>query len=160
MPEHHYNLTIEWTGNQGSGTSGYRSYERSHVIRVDGKPAIQASSDPAFRGDPGRHNPEELLVASISSCHMLWYLHLCAEAGVIVTDYSDQASGIMEETASGSGFFREVTLKPVVIVADPAMMEQARELHQRANAMCFIANSLNFPVKHVPAIVCVADTVQ
>lgn len=159
MPEHHYNLTIEWTGNKGSGTSAYRAYERSHVIRVDGKPAIEGSSDPAFRGDPGRHNPEELLVASISSCHMLWYLHLCAEAGVIVTDYADKASAVMEETSTGSGFFREVTLKPVVIVADSSMMEQARELHHRANAMCFIANSLNFPVRHVPAIVCVADTV-
>ncbi|HEY0895650.1 MAG TPA: OsmC family protein [Sphingobacteriaceae bacterium] len=157
MPQHQYNLTLEWTGNKGSGTSSYRSYDRSHALSAEGKPLILASSDPAFRGDPARYNPEELLVASISSCHMLWYLHLCAEAGIVVLEYSDRARGIMDESTTGSGSFKEVTLKPLVLVSDPAMIEPAKELHHKANAMCFIANSLNFPVNHQPEITCGAD---
>ncbi len=157
MPHHHYNLNLEWTGNRGSGTTGYRNYDRSHTVSAEGKPLIFASSDPAFRGDPARYNPEELLVASISSCHMLWYLHLCAEAGIIVLKYADRAHGIMEESATGSGAFKEVTLRPLVVVSETAMIEPARELHHRANAMCFIANSLNFPVNHQPEIICATD---
>jgi organic hydroperoxide reductase OsmC/OhrA len=154
MPEHEYSLTVEWTGNTGSGTTSYRGYERSHTIVVEGKPAIMGSSDPGFRGDPSRYNPEELLLASLSSCHMLWYLHLCAEAGVIIVDYTDKARGVMEETTSGSGSFREVTLNPVVVVTEAGMIEKAVDLHQKANAMCFIANSVNFPVNHVPVTKC------
>ena len=142
--EHQYNLTVQWTGNTGTGTSNYGAFERSHSIFVDHKVEIMGSSDPAFRGDKTKHNPEELLLASISSCHMLWYLHLCAVAGIIVTDYIDNASGTMIETANGGGKFTAVTLYPVVTITDMAMMAKANEL-------CFIANSLNFPVCHKPA---------
>ena len=145
---HHYKTTIKWTGNLGPGTYTYKSYERSHTISVAGKQPIQGSSDAAFRGDKSKLNPEELLVSSLSACHMLWYLHLCAEAGVVVTDYSDDATGAMQETSDGGGFFTEVTLNPVVTVANQSMVGKATELHQTANALCFIANSVKFPVKH------------
>ncbi|GAB4022662.1 OsmC family protein [Spirosoma koreense] len=148
--EHHYSLTVEWTGNTGQGTASYRAYERSHTISVDDKVAILGSSDPAFRGDKTKHNPEELLVASLSTCHMLSYLHLCAEAGVVVVDYIDRAEGTMVETPEGGGHFTEVTLHPTVVVAEEAMIETANELHHQANKNCFIANSCNFPVHHKP----------
>lgn len=144
--QHMYNLSLQWTGNTGTGTSGYRQFERSHTISAEQKTPILASSDPAFRGDATRYNPEDLLVASLSSCHMLWYLHLCAEAGVIVVDYRDTATGIMEETAEGGGHFREVSLHPLVTVQSEAMLEPAQALHHRAHSLCFIANSVNFPV--------------
>jgi organic hydroperoxide reductase OsmC/OhrA len=147
---HHYNATIKWTGNKGSGTSGYRDYERSHSILLTDKPEILASSDPAFRGDKTKHNPEDLLLASLSSCHMLWYLHLCAEADIVIVDYVDNAIGTMLETADGSGYFSHVTLQPFVTVSDATMMKKANELHEKANEMCFIANSVNFPVHHKP----------
>jgi organic hydroperoxide reductase OsmC/OhrA len=146
--EHNYNLTVQWTGNKGTGTSGYKDFERSHTILVDNKVAILGSSDPAFRGDQTKHNPEDLLLASISSCHMLWYLHLCAVAGVIVTDYVDNATGVMIETADGGGKFTAVTLHPIVTVTNASMTDKANELHAKANQLCFIANSLNFPVHH------------
>lgn len=149
--QHNYNLTIKWTGNKGTGTSHYREYERSHAIFVDNKPDILASSDPAFRGDKTKHNPEELLLASLSSCHMLSYLHLCAVSGVVVTDYVDNATGIMIETSNGGGHFSEVTLNPIVTVTENSMIEKANELHKKANELCFIANSVNFPVHHKPA---------
>ena len=144
MSEHNYKAIIAWTGNQGKGTADYRGYERSHTISVDGKPTIPASSDPSFRGDRTRYNPEELLVASLSSCHMLWYLHLCSVAGVIVVDYIDTALGTMVETTSGSGYFKEVTLYPKVIVSDESMIEKANALHHEANKMCFVATLLTF----------------
>jgi organic hydroperoxide reductase OsmC/OhrA len=151
MPkQHHYNLTVQWTGNKGEGTSSYRAYDRNHIILADNKPEILGSSDPAFRGDKTRYNPEELLVASLSTCHMLSYLHLCAVAGVVVVWYTDKAEGIMEETAEGGGHFTEVILYPVVVVSEPSMIEKANELHHRANELCFIANSCNFPVRHQP----------
>jgi organic hydroperoxide reductase OsmC/OhrA len=148
--EHHYKTIIQWTGNKGTGTSGYRDYERSHVISTENKTVIDGSSDPAFRGDKTKHNPEDLFLSSLSACHMLWYLHFCSEAGIIVTDYTDEATGIMTETASGSGHFTEVTLHPTVTVAEASMMEKAEQLHHKANEYCFIANSVNFPVKHIP----------
>lgn len=151
MSEHYYQATITWTGNLGKGTAGYRGYERTHVINVDGKPTIPASSDPSFRGDRTRYNPEELLVASLSSCHMLWFLHLCSVSGVIVVDYTDEAKGTMVETADGAGYFKEVTLYPTVTVSDESMIEKANALHHEANKMCFIANSMNFPVLHNPS---------
>ncbi len=157
MPHHQYKINLSWTGNSGAGTKDYRSYERSHVITGENKPSIPGSSDPAFRGDAGRYNPEELLVASLSSCHMLWYLHLCAVAGIVVVDYQDHASGIMLETSDGGGYFTEVTLHPLVTITDAARIADANNIHQRAHQMCFIARSCNFPVHHQP--VChVADT--
>lgn len=114
------------------------------------KKNIYGSSDPLFRGDKTKHNPEDLLVSSLSACHMLWYLHLCSQAGVIVTDYIDNATGTMVETESGGGQFTEVTLNPKVTVTDKAMIEKANELHQKANELCFIASSVNFRVRHNP----------
>lgn len=148
MGTHTYQATITWTGNKGSGTSDYRAYDRSHTIAITNKADILGSSDPAFRGDKTKHNPEDLLISSLAACHMLWYLHLCAEAGVIVTDYSDQATGTMVETSNGGGHFTEVTLHPVVTVADASMIEKANQLHQKTNELCFVANSVNFPVHH------------
>jgi organic hydroperoxide reductase OsmC/OhrA len=148
--QHRYTLTTTWVGNKGSGTSDYKSYERGHDIEIPGKATLNCSSDPQFRGDKTRQNPEELLVASLSGCHMLWYLHLCAVNGVIVLNYVDEASGTMQENKDGSGQFTEVVLRPVVTVKDKSMIEKANELHHEANKMCFIARSVNFPVNHEP----------
>jgi organic hydroperoxide reductase OsmC/OhrA len=150
--QHEYALTINWNGNTGEGTANYRVYERSHTIIINGKPEISCSSDPAFRGDKTKHNPEELLVASLAGCHMLWYLHLCAEAGITVTAYTDNATGIMQETADGGGRFVSVTLNPVVTITEEPATGQAIFLHQKANELCFIANSVNFPVHHQPQV--------
>ena len=149
--QHHYQTNLEWTGNKGKGTLNYRSYDRNHTIKVAGKPDLLGSSDPSFRGDPTCYNPEELLVASLSSCHMLWFLHLCSEAGIIVVDYQDKASGTMQERKDGSGIFESVTLYPRVTITEESKMELAQSLHQQAHRMCFIANSCNFPVKHEPS---------
>ena len=147
---HSYSLNIKWTGNTGTGTSAYRAYERSHVLSAAGKPEISCSSDPVFRGDKTKYNPEEFLVAALSSCHMLFYLHLCADAGIVVVDYKDTPIGIMTETEEGGGYFTSVTLHPVVTVADGSMIEKANALHERANALCFIAGSCNFKIHHSP----------
>ena len=150
---HRYDVTVRWVGNQGSGTSSYRAYNRNHVIEAAGRPEIAGSSDPAFRGDKTRWNPEQLLVGSVSSCHKLWYLHLCAEAGVVVTAYEDHAEGSMAETADGGGYFTDVVLHPRVTIASGSDAELAHSLHQAAHAKCFVANSLNFPVRCEPEIV-------
>jgi len=151
--KHYYKAAVKWTGNKGEGTSSYKAYEREHIISVENKPDIMGSSDVSFRGNKNQHNPEELLVCSISSCHMLWYLHLCSEAGVIVVEYIDKPIGIMTETSNGSGYFTEVTLYPTVTVQDMKMMNKAKELHESANKLCFIANSVNFPIYHNPTVV-------
>lgn len=146
---HSYACTVSWTGNRGSGTSGYRDYDRTHVTSgADGKPDIAGSSDPAFRGDPGRWNPEELLVASLSSCHMLVFLHRAAVADVVVTAYSDAASGTMQEDGDDGGRFAEVTLRPTVTVLTADMAQKCEQLHAEAHARCYIASSVNFPVRH------------
>jgi organic hydroperoxide reductase OsmC/OhrA len=151
--QHHYTLSVKWTGNKGEGTANYKAYERSHLIQIDNKVSINGSSDPAFRGDARMHNPEELFVASISTCHMLWYLHLCAEAGIIVTDYTDNATGTMTETTSGGGRFTEVVLHSTVTITQEAMLEKATALHHKANELCYIANSCNFPILHEPVFI-------
>lgn len=150
--EHRYRVSLEWTGNEGSGTASYRGYSRAHELRAEGRPIIPGSSDPAFRGDPARWNPEELLVASLSACHQLEYLHLCAVAGVIVTAYEDHPEGLMVEEASGAGQFSEVVLRPEVTVTAASDVEKALALHHEAHARCFIARSMNFPVAHEPVI--------
>ena len=153
MPEieHHYSLRVEWTGNLGQGTSGYRAYSRNHEIEGEGKASgIAGSSDPAFRGDRTRYNPEELLVASLSTCHMLWVLHLCSEAGIAVTAYTDSPSGTMAEYPNGSGEFREVVLRPQVAIADPSRAADLEPIHHRAHGLCFIARAVNFPVRVIP----------
>ena len=152
MKTHYYQSTVTWTGNKGNGTSDYLSYSRDHVISISNKPDLLGSSDTVFRGDGTKHNPEELLLSSLSSCHMLWYLHLCAEAGIIVTDYIDTATGTMVETSSGGGKSTEVILHPSVTVTEERMIVKATALHKKANELCFIANSVNFPVRHLPNI--------
>ncbi len=149
---HNYSCSIVWTGNKGNGTSSYTAYERSHLLEIGGKPTISLSSDQAFRGDKYSHNPEELLVASLASCHMLWYLHLCAANGIVVVTYTDNATGIMEEREDGSGRFKEVTLCPTITVSKESNMDLAHELHDVAHQKCFIANSVNFPVRCKPEI--------
>ncbi len=151
--EHRYALASTWTGNRGSGTSGYRDYDRSVEIAVEGKPTLLASSDKPFRGDPTRWNPEDLLLASLSECHLLSYLHACVTAGVVVVSYRDEASGVMVEDGRGGGAFREVVLRPRVTVADASMTDAATAAHAQAREWCFIANSVNFPVRHEPTIV-------
>ncbi|MFI7611668.1 OsmC family protein [Nonomuraea terrae] len=149
--EHTYRTVVTWTGNKGTGTSGYRDYGRDHELSAAGPPVIPGSSDPSFRGDPSRWNPEQLLVGSLSQCHMLWYLHKCATAGVVVTEYADTATGTMAESAGG-GHFTEVVLRPAVTVAAPEMLESALALHDDAHKACFIAASVNFPVRHEPTV--------
>src|SRR6201997_853025 len=137
--EHRYAVSVTWTGNLGSGTSGYRDYSRDYEIGAETKPIILGSSDPAFRGDRSRWNPEELLVASLSACHQLWYLHLCADAGIVVVAYTDEAEGSMAETADGSGRFQRVMLRPKVTLAPGSDGAKALALHHEAHAKCFIA---------------------
>ncbi|MET8867019.1 OsmC family protein [Nonomuraea sp. NPDC004580] len=148
---HRYETVVTWTGDKGTGTSGYRDYGREHELSAEGPGVLLGSSDPAFRGDPARWNPEQLLVGSLSQCHMLWYLHKCSVAKVIVTGYVDTAEGVMAETAEG-GRFTEVVLRPVVTVAAPEMVETAIALHADAAKACFIAASVNFPVRHEPTV--------
>ncbi len=145
-----YTTIVEWTGNPGAGTRGYSGYSRAHRISVPGKPPIEASSDPAFRGDPARYNPEELLVASLSGCHMLWFLHLCAEAEVTVVDYRDSAVGTLRMAGDGGGDFEEVLLRPRVTVGSSVEPEFLLRLHERAHGLCFIARSVRFPVRCEP----------
>jgi len=152
IKKHPYSIKLNWTGNTGEGTTNYRNYLRDHEIAIEGKQKILCSSDPSFRGDPSRYNPEELLVASLSGCHMLWYLHLCAVNGVNVLKYEDHAEGVMNEKEDGSGIFEKVTLKPWILIDKPEMTQKAHELHHEANKKCFIANSCNFPVVHEPEI--------
>ncbi|SDR66329.1 OsmC family protein [Christiangramia echinicola] len=153
MNKHNYQVTIEWTGNQGSGTSDYNSYNRNHKITSDGKyDQIHGSSDPSFLGDKAKYNPEDLFLSSLSACHMLWYLHVCATNKIVVTEYVDNAKGVMEIMENGIGKFVEVTLYPTVKITDKKMISKANELHAEAAKMCFIANSCNFEVKHNPTI--------
>lgn len=150
--KHSYRITIEWTGNRGTGTTNYRAYGRNHVIRAQGKPPIDGSSDPAFRGDATRWNPEELMVAAASACHKLWYLHLCAVSGIAVQSYEDYAEGTIVEDPDGGGRFVEITLGPRIVVRPGDDLDRALELHQEAHAKCFIANSVNFPIYCAPEI--------
>jgi organic hydroperoxide reductase OsmC/OhrA len=150
MKKHTYQSSLQWTGNLGQGTAKYNSYSRDYNIDIENKATILGSSDPAFLGDPARHNPEELLLCSISSCHMLWYLHLATTKGIVVVDYSDHATAVMMEKEDGSGYFESATLNPIVTITDPAKLEEANALHKEANKYCFIANSVNFKICHQP----------
>jgi organic hydroperoxide reductase OsmC/OhrA len=151
--QHHYRVAVTWRGNMGAGTASPRAYSRAHEIGAPGKPAIAGSSDPSFRGDPARWNPEELLLASLSACHQLWYLGLCADAGIVVAAYEDHAEGVMAEQADGAGQFTKVILRPRVTLAAGGDMDAAMALHRAAHAMCFIARSVNFPVEHRPEMI-------
>jgi organic hydroperoxide reductase OsmC/OhrA len=147
---HEYETETTWTGDRGEGTASFRAYDRLYDTTAPGRPAIAGSSDPAFRGDAGRWNPELLLVAALSQCHLLWFLHRAAVNDVVVTGYRDRAAGVMTEDPDGGGRFEEVVLRPVVTVADDAMAERTEALHREAAALCFIAASVNFPVRHEP----------
>ncbi len=149
---HNYIINIEWTGNLGSGTSGYKNYSRDHTISINSKQKIFASSDPAFQGDTKKYNPEDLFLSSISACHMLWYLHLCSDAGIIVEKYYDNAKGIMNEGFEEGGKFVEVNLFPNIQIQNSDKIQLAIELHFLAHKKCFIANSCNFPIKVYPII--------
>jgi organic hydroperoxide reductase OsmC/OhrA len=155
MKKHLYRSKINWTGNTGESTRNYHSYERSYTVSIDGKVDISGSSDPAFSGNPQLHNPEDLLLAAVSSCHLLWYLHLCSIHKILVLEYTDYAEGTMVENENGSGKFTEIILKPEIVVAEESMIEKAFELHHTASEYCFIANSLNFKVKHEAKIKCI-----
>ncbi len=147
---HQYRATLEWA--DPSGTSRASTHSRNHTVRISGKPDLALSADPGFRGDPARHNPEDLLVVSLASCHMLWYLGLAARAGIAVTHYVDEAEGTMVEDAATGGRFERVVLHPrVTISAGDAA--KAKELHKEAHRLCFVANSVNFPVDCEPTIV-------
>jgi organic hydroperoxide reductase OsmC/OhrA len=148
---HYYTLQLNWTGNLGTGTSSYRAYGRDYSVAAAGKPFLLGSSDPAFRGDASRYNPEEMLLAALSSCHLLWFLHLCAEAGVVVTAYADAPTATMATGKDGGGQFVEATLHPSVTVQEAAMLAPLPELHGRASQLCFIARSVNFPIRHLPS---------
>ncbi len=153
--EHHYRVKVKWTGNLGEGTSDYRAYKRDHTITAARKKTpIDGSSDPSFLGDETRWNPEDLLVASLSACHKLWYLGLCAVSGISVLEYIDAADGVMVEGTDGAGRFTSVTLKPTIKLARGSDLERAKSLHHDAHEKCFIANSVNFPVACAPKIIC------
>lgn len=153
LSEHPYALTVQWTGNRGEGTSSYRSYSRDHDVLIPGLPPLKGSADPTFHGDRERYNPEQLLLAALAQCHMLSYLHVAVKHGVVVTDYRDEATGMMRLNRDGSGQFERVVLNPRVTVADSGQADLAASLHHEANQVCFIARSVNFPVEHRPVTV-------
>jgi organic hydroperoxide reductase OsmC/OhrA len=150
---HTYTCALNWTGNTGRGTADYRAYSRNHVFTAPGKPELLGSSDPAFRGDKNRYNPEDLMVAAAASCHMLWYLHLCADAGVVVVAYEDKPVGTMVEDAARGGYFTGIKLHPRVTIAAGSDRGKAMALHGAAHSQCYIANSVNFPITCDPEIV-------
>jgi len=157
MSAHHYTVALRWTGNLGTGTSGYRDYSRAHELSVAGRPVIPGSSDPVFRGDAARYNPEELLVGALSACHLLWFLHLCADAGLILETYEDAPEGTMEETPGAGGQFTSAVLRPRCTFRGAPDPEVVRQLHERAHARCYVARSVNFPVRVEPVTVPLHD---
>lgn len=150
--DHHYAARTVWEGNRGAGTASYDGYERGYRVVIAGKPDLCGSADPDFRGDPSKHNPEDLLLASVSACHMLTYLALCARSGVRVLAYEDEARAVMREDGAGGGQFTDIVLRPVVTVAGADDVGGAMRLHQRAHALCFIANSCRVPIRHEPVV--------
>ena len=149
---HEFPARVIWTGNKGEGTSRYRAYERTWDMHLPGKAVLHCSNDPMLGGDPAKYNPEDILISALSSCHMLWYLHLCSSEKIIVTSYEDEAVGIGESEADGSGQFTEAILRPTIHVTDPTMIDRAEALHEEIHKYCFIARSVNFPVRYEPKI--------
>jgi len=152
VASHAYHTTLIWTGNQGDGTKTYKSYVRSYDVQIEGKPVLHGSADPNYLGDASLHNPEDLLVASLSACHMLWYLHLCASNKIVLQSYQDEAEGTMQTNKDGSGEFKEVVLRPKIVLSE-GDIDKARDLHGKAHDLCFISRSVNFPVRCEPEIV-------
>lgn len=153
LRDHEYKLLITWTGNRGSGTMDYRSYKRDFTVDATDKPQLKGTSGSAFNGDKSAYSPEDMLVAAVSSCHMLWYLHLCAEGGVVVIDYKDEAYGILHEENDGSGHFTKIVIRPEVTINDASNQEVAKSIHENAHKMCFIASSLKCPVIIEPTFI-------
>jgi organic hydroperoxide reductase OsmC/OhrA len=149
--EHLYETTLVWTGASAGSTTSYQSYSREYRVEFPGKPPLTGSADPTFLGDAKLHNPEDLLLAALSACHMLSYLALCAREKLLVRSYRDEAIGTMA-IKDGKMRFVSVLLRPHVIIAEPDKLERAKALHSRAHAECFIANSVNFPVGNDPAV--------
>ncbi len=149
---HSFSVNVTWTGAGSEGTTSYTSYSRDHEVVVEGKPPLLGSADAAFRGDASRYSPEDLFVASLSQCHMLWALHMAARAGVVVVGYSDRATGTMRVESAGAGQFVEVTLRPQLTVVGDVDEAVVAKIHDDAHAHCFIARSVNFPVRHVPLV--------
>ncbi len=145
---HPFTAEIVWTGNRGTGTSAYRAYDRTWEVRTPGKPVIACSNDPMLGGDPTLHNPEDMLISALSACHMLWYLHLAAVAGIVVTGYADTPEGMGETTPDGAGRFVSAVLRPVIHVKAGADLERAEAIHHEIHKVCFIARSVNFPVTY------------
>ena len=148
MARHDFTTVIAWTGDRGEGTRSYRGYDRTWDIAVPGRAPVHCSNDPMLGGDPSRMNPEDLLLSALSACHMLWYLHLASEAGVVVHAYRDEPVGHGESEPSGAGRFVAATLRPRITLAPGTDIEVADALHGRIGAVCFIARSVAFPVHH------------
>jgi organic hydroperoxide reductase OsmC/OhrA len=151
--QHKFQVTTRWTGNLGTGTSAYAAYSRNHEVSAPGKAMRIEGSSAVKRGDHSRYNPEELLIGALSACHMMWVLHLCADAGIIVTDYADDAVGEMAEHPDGSGEFTRVLLRPRMTISDSARVDEATKLHDQAHHVCCLARSMNFPVDHAANVV-------
>lgn len=146
--EHEYTAKVVWTGNRGEGTKTYKGYDRTWNIETPGKPVVHCSNDPLLGGDPTLPNPEDLLLSAISSCHMLWYLHLASNAGVAVQAYHDEPIGTGESEPSGAGRFLKVVLRPIIEVPEGTDTEKADAIHQEIHKYCYIARSVNFPVQY------------
>lgn len=150
--EHEYVARLTWDGNPGDGTASYERYGRQFVVQIDGKPDLRGSADPQFRGDAALHNPEDLFLAAISTCHMLSYLALCARRGVRVVAYEDEARGTLRFDGTGGGRFVEVTLHPRVTISADSDLALARELHGEAHETCYVASSCSVPIHHQPVV--------
>ena len=153
MKTHDYSAAIAWTGNRGEGTGHYKAYDRTWQVETPGKPVIACSNDPLLGGDPSRPNPEDMLLASLSACHMLWYLHYASDAGIVVHDYRDEPVGVGEAGPGGAGRFVSATLRPVIKVARGADLAKAEAIHHEIHKVCFIARSVNFPVSYAPRFI-------
>lgn len=150
---HDFEAKIAWTGDRGEGTRTYRGYDRTWRVETPGKPPIEGSNDPMLGGDPSLHNPEDMLIASLSACHMLWYLHLASEAGIVVRGYSDEPVGEGESAPDGSGRFIGAVLRPRIEVELGSDLVRAEAIHHDIHKVCFIARSVNFPVRYEPVFV-------
>ncbi|QEW33167.1 OsmC family peroxiredoxin [Erwinia billingiae] len=155
--QHIYSSHLSWTGNLGTGTSGYRSYARTWDISAAGKEIIHCSNDPLLGGDPGKMNPEDLLISSLSACHMLWYLHLASDAGITVLEYEDSPQATGEILKSGAGRFISAILKPKITVVAGTNIDAATAIHHEIHKVCFIARSVNFPVTCEPEFILSED---
>lgn len=146
MSDHSYTSRVIWTGNSGQGTAHYHAYARTWDVAVPGKAPIHCSNDPLLGGDPGKMNPEDLLLSALSACHMLWYLHYASEVGITVVSYEDTPIGVGEVGKGGAGRFVSAELNPVIVVKPGADLAKAEAIHHRIHEVCFVARSVNFPI--------------